>query len=62
MYYRLFYVWHRSQIGEPELELMIVRAKSVSEAVEKFMESQNEDYVNYLIDLQVKACDNNYID
>lgn len=62
MYYRLFYIWHRSQIGELELELMIVRAKSVSEAVEKFMESQNEDYVNYLIDLEVKACDNNYID
>jgi hypothetical protein len=59
---RLFYVWHESQLGEPRLELMIVRAKDMSEAFDKFKESMTEEYCDYLVTLQIKTCDSVYLD
>lgn len=59
---RLFYVWHESQMGPPRIEMMVVRAKSVMEALQKFDMRMGDKYCEYLITLQVKACDNIYLD
>ena len=59
---RLFYIWHESQMGPPKVELTIVRAKDMVGALDKFNEAMTKEYLNYLVTLQIKACNNLYLD
>lgn len=59
---RLFYIWHESQVGPPKVALTIVRARNLTEAVDRFRTETDDLYLKHLLTLHVKACDSIYLD